>query len=364
MPLYAPQLMTLQGLLGITLTPTGDTWTDIPVSTSGPLGAGDFRFHGRAGQTARFRPNIKLRDTATGGHVWFTIATVVDGAVVRDIELDDGSPPALSASGMSLDAGSPDVFGVIPALLAAADLESAGRGQARLRYKNHGSTNAMIDSITFGGGVAPVLMECEVRDREPTTAYVPVGQSHATTASGSTAVSYPTILEDSWTAKDRRVLCVPFAIAGSSFADRLEEGAGPHLWAQPLSFRRTILLASGGYQDIVEGRTAAQVMADHETQVDLAKAYGFDYAVGIPPTGSTLAAGFTQDQLDELTALNTAVLANANSKFDAVVDLRGDSRLADPTDTTYYAVDQLHYTEAGAGVVAELVEAATEAWVL
>lgn len=57
---------------------------------------------------------------------------------------------------------------------------------------------------------------------------------------------------------------------------------------------------------------------------------------------------------------NALVLADASAAFDYVVDLAGDSRLADPFNSTYY-IDGTHPTDAGRQVMADLVAPALDA---
>ncbi len=57
---------------------------------------------------------------------------------------------------------------------------------------------------------------------------------------------------------------------------------------------------------------------------------------------------------------NALVMADASAAFDYKVDLAGDSRLADPTNTTYY-IDGTHPTNAGRQVMADLVAPALNA---
>lgn len=76
------------------------------------------------------------------------------------------------------------------------------------------------------------------------------------------------------------------------------------------------------------------------------------------------AAGFTVVVLT-LIGLSTAQTSGVNTLLradkasaDILVDLAADTRLDDPTDVTYYQVDQIHLNAAGAIVVADLVRAA------
>jgi len=57
---------------------------------------------------------------------------------------------------------------------------------------------------------------------------------------------------------------------------------------------------------------------------------------------------------------NALVMADANAAFNYKIDLAGDSRLSDPTNTTYYS-DGTHPTIAGSQVMADLIAPALDA---
>lgn len=77
---------------------------------------------------------------------------------------------------------------------------------------------------------------------------------------------------------------------------------------------------------------------------------------GILNTGGTVRSSVYQNMYDG----NALVLADASAAFDYKVDLAGDSRLADPTNTTYY-IDGTHPTNTGRQVMADLIAPALDA---
>lgn len=72
---------------------------------------------------------------------------------------------------------------------------------------------------------------------------------------------------------------------------------------------------------------------------------------GVMSTGGTVRNSGYQNLFDG----NALVLADASAAFNYKVDLAGDSRLSDPSNTTYYDVDGVHLTNSGAQVVADLI---------
>jgi hypothetical protein len=121
-------------------------------------------------------------------------------------------------------------------------------------------------------------------------------------------------------------------------------------WVPP--FGTGIWVGCGGTTDLsVELDTGATIYADYWAYTDAARAAGFDYVIATTITPSTSFSGPVETQR---LAANTAILADASNKFDAVCDFAADPRLDDPADTTYYTTG-LHFTNAGADVAAELM---------
>lgn len=78
---------------------------------------------------------------------------------------------------------------------------------------------------------------------------------------------------------------------------------------------------------------------------------------GVMSTGGTVRSSDYQSMYDG----NVLVMADASNAFDYSIDLAGDSRLANPANTTYYQGDGTHLTDAGAQVVADLITPALDA---
>jgi lysophospholipase L1-like esterase len=114
-----------------------------------------------------------------------------------------------------------------------------------------------------------------------------------------------------------------------------------------------------GSNDLVGGRTTAQVQNDLATLCSGLRAAGFKVILttitlrtnGIGSTNAGINANFN--------TVNAALRASYTNYADALVDWAADSRLADPTNTTYFA-DDIHTTPAGDAVKAALVKAALD----
>jgi hypothetical protein len=113
-----------------------------------------------------------------------------------------------------------------------------------------------------------------------------------------------------------------------------------------------ILVMSGGHGDFTFGADGETTYDRAVTAAEAAVAAGFD-AVVITTMSPTLET-VTDDQETDREEYNTLLLANGDDAFDAVIDLAGDSRLDDYTDTTYYDADETHYNPAGSLVAADL----------
>lgn len=113
----------------------------------------------------------------------------------------------------------------------------------------------------------------------------------------------------------------------------------------------------GGTSDILGGATGATT---YQRISDLDDLLVFDYtiAVPIPPAGNAI---FDAGEETERQAHNTLMLANSHG-FDQVVNLW--ATLDDPTDTTYWEVDQLHLNLAGCDLAASLLIPARDAAIL
>ena len=143
------------------------------------------------------------------------------------------------------------------------------------------------------------------------------------------------------------------------------EGSGDplHLWTtietrlfpQVRSGYDDTLMMLGGSADIYrDHRTGAEVFARAVAYSQAARDAGFGtvYAATIPPFAGALAP--TADDLQARLDHNALMMANADGHFEAVMDV-SVAPLDDPTDTTYYEADQVHWTTAGAKAAAEII---------
>ncbi|MGQ0831213.1 MAG: hypothetical protein ACT4OV_06000 [Microthrixaceae bacterium] len=119
----------------------------------------------------------------------------------------------------------------------------------------------------------------------------------------------------------------------------------------------TIAIGIGGTTDYRFFRTGEQVYADMVSWAVNARAAGVDYVIQTTTTPSSKIVGEAEDNRR---AGNALVLADASHAFDAVVDLAGDPRLSDVSNTAYY-LDGTHWTAAAAQVAADLLAVALDA---
>lgn len=118
----------------------------------------------------------------------------------------------------------------------------------------------------------------------------------------------------------------------------------------------TVVLLIGGTQDILLGDTGEQVYDDIVAYADALRAYSDKdisiIACTIPPID--LFGHFTPAEEAERIAHNALLMANADSKFDFVVDITVPP-YDDPTGPMF-AVDQTHFSVEGAeGIATDLV---------
>ena len=120
---------------------------------------------------------------------------------------------------------------------------------------------------------------------------------------------------------------------------------------------RNIYVLRIGINDVLFDVATATTIANIWTLCDDRRTAGFDVIVcNLTPT-----AGLSAPRLAAWETINAAIAADWADHADGYVDLAGDARLDDPTDTTYYQSDTLHFKNAGNAVVAELVKAAIDA---
>ena len=116
---------------------------------------------------------------------------------------------------------------------------------------------------------------------------------------------------------------------------------------------RSILVMAGGTTDLTDGDTGAQAFADAISYADAARTAGFDrvIALTIPPSTALLN---TEPLETARTDHNTLMVADAGSDFDAIVDLSDDPDFEDAT-STYFSVDETHFSIKGARAAARLL---------
>ena len=125
------------------------------------------------------------------------------------------------------------------------------------------------------------------------------------------------------------------------------------------SYVRSILVMNGGATDIAGGAendSGAQALADFEAYATAARTAGFDSIIGVTMTTAVVFA--TGDDDEQRLIYNDGIRASAT--VDAVADVAAAPELADYTDTTYFDVDQTHWSAAGATVAAAIVGAALD----
>jgi hypothetical protein len=122
-----------------------------------------------------------------------------------------------------------------------------------------------------------------------------------------------------------------------------------------------VLIMNGGQDGILnQGRTGAQVYADAIAYRDAAVALGFGpVLITTMPAWDDGFYAITPTMDTHKASHNSLVLANSGG-FDFVADI-SVAPLNDATNTTYFAVDQLHLTIAGAQVGADLMDPTIDA---
>jgi lysophospholipase L1-like esterase len=118
-----------------------------------------------------------------------------------------------------------------------------------------------------------------------------------------------------------------------------------------------------GYQDTLVvwygvndsgSSTAAQIYANIAAYCTARRAAGWEKIVVCTEIDAQGAVKAQWHDDDTWTDLNTLLRAGYAGFANALIDLGGDARLQDATDTTYYNADELHLVAAGYAVVAEL----------
>lgn len=147
------------------------------------------------------------------------------------------------------------------------------------------------------------------------------------------------------------------AISGTSWTV-LSTTAATRLHPKFVGSTPNVLVLLGGQSDIMDGDSAATVLADMVAYADAARTAGADHIVActLPP-----AALLTAPQDVVRLAVNDLILESED--FDSVADVAVIPELQDTGDLTYF-YDGSHWTAVGAdlaaAVVAPVVDAAIE----
>ncbi|HSV15239.1 MAG TPA: SGNH/GDSL hydrolase family protein, partial [Tepidisphaeraceae bacterium] len=110
-----------------------------------------------------------------------------------------------------------------------------------------------------------------------------------------------------------------------------------------------------GSNDIVQGRTDVQVIADLSAMCAGLRAAGYKTVVAtITPRNA--ATGYTAGNITTLSSVNASIRSGYAAYADGLADWAADARLSDCTSATYFS-DQCHTTDAGDAVKAAIVKA-------
>ncbi|WP_079570781.1 SGNH/GDSL hydrolase family protein [Bradyrhizobium erythrophlei] len=144
-----------------------------------------------------------------------------------------------------------------------------------------------------------------------------------------------------------------YGVAGTTVA-QIDANSATYNDLDPKYFTRSVYVGWGGTNDIQAGTSGATTHASLVTM--------FNNRRAAMPTEklvvvTCMARGpFTGAQETERLALNTLIRANWATYANALVDVTTDARLQTPTNTTYFAGDTIHLTDAGYGVVMGMVK--------
>lgn len=169
------------------------------------------------------------------------------------------------------------------------------------------------------------------------------GQSHnVTVGEGSSPFTLP------WRAMAGRVVpwSVP-AVAGTAWttlATTVSTRRNPYVGVST----KTHLIMIGSTQDILNGDSAATILASEKSYAVSARAAGF---FSVTNTTTFPAVPFTGPQEAVRVSLNSSKMADVSGDFTSVVDLAGVAGLNDPTSDHYF-VDQTHLSVKGLNLAA------------
>lgn len=242
-----------------------------------------------------------------------------------------------------------------------------------VKSDNSGNTNLSVANIThpsfpWSGKIAQVLMvsddlddtnmELAIRTLEAkwdaSSRFIVCDGDSLTRGQGSTSgTGYPTMMQSSL---GDTALVVNLGVDSQTLANMISDGVAQidTPYASALT-RKNICVAWGGTNDLYFGASAATTITRFSDYCSARKTAGLKVIactiIDRTPAGGSWTAA------DALT-VNTSIRANYETYADVLCDLAADSRLSDCTNLTYFQADQVHLTDAGYAVVAELVEAA------
>jgi hypothetical protein len=147
----------------------------------------------------------------------------------------------------------------------------------------------------------------------------------------------------------RRYGMANMAISGTSYTDRSTTVVS-RVDQFATRYAKAVIVDFSGVKDISEGKTAAEILALAEGYADARRAAGFSKVLTATVTANS---GYTAPQEAVRVAYNALLVANANRKFDAVIDIASLPHAADPANTTYYT-DGIHPSNALAAEFAQL----------
>lgn len=147
-----------------------------------------------------------------------------------------------------------------------------------------------------------------------------------------------------------------FAVGGKSTLDMAADAAAQvDVIYDAAGLILNVLVAWEGTNQMYYGASGSTAIADYKAYCAARKAAGwYTVAVTVLPREAINTVFAARRAIFNAEILNPA---NIGVCWDAVVDTTADSRLEDPSDTTYFNADQIHPKAAGSRIVGELIGA-------
>lgn len=150
---------------------------------------------------------------------------------------------------------------------------------------------------------------------------------------------------------NREITVTNLAVAATTYSDRTSTVASRY-GAVLSATQWSAVVDFGGQSDLWADMSATDLYTAALAYWDARRTAGADaIAVCTVPTALNFVLSSTQNT--QRLAYNN--LLRASTDIDVVVDVAADPRFDDSTDTTYFAVDQVHPNATGALAIAELV---------